>query len=129
MNKRGWTIEQILELTENLKRHHEDYGQGRSQDFLTVCLNCKYAAEIIVQLLDQVKANENTCDHNWKAECLDLRDKCCEMEHHINMLTDERSKIGIQHEKLLKEKSDLDRKMGNLEGQVEAYKFIWNQRR
>ena len=52
MNKRGWTIEQIMELVENLYKHNEDYGQGRIQDFHTVCLNCKYAAEIITQLLD-----------------------------------------------------------------------------
>ena len=74
-------------------------------------------------------ANENTCDHNWKAECLSLRDKCCEMDHHIQMLEDERSKIGIQYETLLKEKSDLCMKMRYLEGQVEAYRFIWSQKR
>ena len=41
MNKIGWTTEQIFELTENLYKHHEDYGQGRAQDFHSVCLNCK----------------------------------------------------------------------------------------
>ena len=56
MDKRGWTIEQILELAENLYKHHEDYGQGRTQDFHTVCLNCKHAAEIITQLLDNEKS-------------------------------------------------------------------------
>ncbi len=56
MDKRGWTIEQIFELAENLYKHHEDYGQGRTQDFHTVCLNCKYAAEIITQLLDNEKS-------------------------------------------------------------------------
>lgn len=58
MNKKEWTIEQILELTENLYKHHEDYGQGRTQDFYTVCLNCKYAAEIIHDLLHQGKVND-----------------------------------------------------------------------
>ena len=33
------------------------------------------------------------------------------------------------YEKLLKEKSDLDRKMGYLEGQVEAFQFVWNRGR
>ena len=37
--------------------------------------------------------------------------------------------MGIQYEKLLKENSDLDRKMGYLEGQVEAFRFIWNCKR
>ena len=72
---------------------------------------------------------ESPCDHNWKAECLELRDKCCEMECRIQMLTDEKRKIGIQYEKLLKEKSDQDREIGYLEGQVDAYKFIWSQKR
>ena len=58
MNKKGWTIEQIGELVENLRKHHEDYGQGRTQDFHTVCLNCKYAAEIIHDLLYQEKVND-----------------------------------------------------------------------
>ena len=57
IEKRAWAIEQILELVENLYKHHEDYGQGKVQDFHSVCLNCKFAAEIITQLLDNAKAN------------------------------------------------------------------------
>ena len=69
------------------------------------------------------------CDHNWQAECLDLRNKCREMERCIQMLTDEKSKIGILYEQLLKEKSELDRKIGFLEGQIEAYQYCMNCRR
>ncbi len=69
------------------------------------------------------------CDHNWQGECLSLRDKCREMEHCIQMLTDEKSKIGILYEQLLKEKSELDRKIGFLEGQIEAYQYCMNCRR
>lgn len=57
MDKIIWAREQILELAENLYKHHEDYGQGRTQDFHTVCLNCKYAAEIITQLLENEKSH------------------------------------------------------------------------
>ena len=83
MNKKGWTTEQIFELIENLYKHHEDYGQGRIQDFHSVCLNCKYAAEIISQLLDNVKpnrekqiaeleyrANKAESDNNMLKECI-----------------------------------------------------------
>ncbi len=70
-----------------------------------------------------------SCDNNWRAECLDLRQKCREMEARILYLTDEKSKIGIQYEQLLKEKSDLDRKIGFLEGQIEAYQYCMNCRR
>lgn len=44
-------------------------------------------------------------------------------------LRDENSKLGVQYEKLLKEKSDVERQMGYLEGQVEAYRFIWGCRK
>ena len=70
IEKRGWTTEQILELVENLYKHHEDYGQGRVQDFHSVCLNCKYAAEIITQLLDNVKANDARLHNNCEREKL-----------------------------------------------------------
>lgn len=70
MDKKGWTIEQIYELTENLYKHHADYGQGRTQDFHTVCLNCKYAAEIISQLLDNVEANDARISANREREKL-----------------------------------------------------------
>lgn len=62
----------------------------------------------------------------------ELKIRCAEMEelkHFCDRLRDENSKLGIQYEKLLKEKSDLDRKMGYLEGQVEAYQFIWGHRK
>ena len=52
-----------------------------------------------------------------------------ELKHLCDRLRDENSKLGLQYEKLLKEKSDLDREMGYLEGQVEAYKFIWGCRK
>lgn len=62
----------------------------------------------------------------------ELKVRCCEiaeLKHLCDSLRDENSKLGIQYEKLLKEKSDLDRKMGYLEGQVEAFQFVWNRGR
>lgn len=79
-------------------------------------------APVIVE--DEIK-----CSHNWEAECVDLRMKCREMQDYIHHLVDENSKLGIQYEQLLKEKSDLDRKVGFLEGQIEAYQYCMNCRR
>lgn len=62
----------------------------------------------------------------------ELKVRFCEIEELkclCNRLRDENSKMGIQYEKLLKEKSDLDRQMVYLEGQVEAYQFIWGRRK
>ena len=61
----------------------------------------------------------------------ELKVRCCEIEelkHFCDELRDENSKLGIQYEKLLKEKSDLDRKMGNLEGQNEAFRYVLNRK-
>ena len=46
-----------------------------------------------------------------------------------NRLADQNQKLGTQYQKLLKEKSDLDRKIGFLEGQIEAYQYCMNCRR
>ena len=51
------------------------------------------------------------------------------MECHIRELSEEKTKIGVMYEKLLKDKSDLDRKIGFLEGQIEAYQYCMNCRR
>ena len=56
-------------------------------------------------------------------------DEIKELKQFCDRVRDENSKLSIQYEKLLKEKSDLDRKMGYLEGQVEAFRYIWNCRR
>ena len=73
--------------------------------------------------------SKNACSHNWEEECMSLRAECTEMKHHIDVLTDEKSKLGIMYEQLLKEKSDMDRRIGNLEGQIEAYKYCMDLRR
>lgn len=38
------------ELIERLYQHHEDYGQGRTQNFFKVCSDCKEAAIKLRQL-------------------------------------------------------------------------------
>ena len=60
-----------------------------------------------------------------KIRCAEIK----ELKHFCDRLRDENSKLGIQYEQLLKEKSNLDRQMRYLEGQVEAYKFIWGYRK
>ena len=78
MNKRGWTIEQILELTEKLHKHHEDYGQGKIQDVQRVCESCNLAAEIIIQLLDNDKENEEL---RSRVEILNMKLSDAELRH------------------------------------------------
>lgn len=41
---------ETTELIERLYKHHEDYGQGRTQNFFEVCYDCKQAADKLRQL-------------------------------------------------------------------------------
>ena len=70
-----------------------------------------------------VDTNETTCRPDYEAE---LKVRCAEiaeLKQLYERLLDENQKLGLQYEKLLKEKSDLDRKIGFLEGQIEAYQY------
>ena len=83
MNKKGWTIEQILELTNNLYKHHNDYGQGRTQNYHSVCLDCKYAADIITEFLDNVKGNRADRDKEKLMAELDNRASKAESDNKV----------------------------------------------
>ena len=52
-----------------------------------------------------------------------------ELKHAYELAIDDNSKLELQCDKLRKEKSDLDRKIGFLEGQIEAYQYCMNCRR
>ena len=52
-----------------------------------------------------------------------------QLQEICNRLADQNQKLGTQYQKLFKEKSDLDRKIGSLEGQIEAYQYCMNCRR
>lgn len=41
---------EIEKLIERLYQHDKDYGEGRTQDFFRVCLDCKDAATALEQL-------------------------------------------------------------------------------
>ena len=95
-----------------------------------------YSSYVIENTLDWLRNNfeliDGSIDNPIATMKEELKIRCAEIEELKRLcdrLRDENSKLGIHYEKLLKEKSDQDRKMGNLEGQVEAYKFIWSQKR
>jgi hypothetical protein len=74
----------------------------------------------------------NDCSVDPRSSLMEeLKIRCSEiadLKHLCDSLRDENSKLGIQYEKLLKEKSDLDRKMGYLEGQNEAFRYVLNRK-
>lgn len=95
-----------------------------------------YGSYVLENTLGWLKENFDSPGDKRYEPLVNLKDelkvRCCEIEelkHYCDRLKDENSKLCLQYEKLLKEKSDLDRKMGYLEGQVESYKFIWGCRK
>lgn len=56
-------------------------------------------------------------------------DEIAGIKRYCEQMRDEKSKLHIQYEHLLKEKSDQDRLIGKLEAQIEAYQFCVNCRR
>ena len=50
------------ELIRRLYQHNENYGQGRTQDFFRVCLDCKEAATAITDLLARAEKAERERD-------------------------------------------------------------------
>ena len=61
------------ELVRRLYQHNENYGQGRTQDFFRVCLDCKEAATAITDLLARAEAAERERDQlreAMKPNCL-----------------------------------------------------------
>lgn len=71
-------------------------------------------------------ATEQAYKNGYEAGANDAVNK---MMARTKQLEDERDKLGILYEQLLKEKSDLDRRIGYLEGQIEAYQYCMNCRR
>lgn len=49
----------VKELIEVLYQHHEDYGQGTTQNFFEVCLDCKKAADMLNKLYEENKQLHN----------------------------------------------------------------------
>lgn len=85
----------------------------------------KWLMEIFELAEDRVHNPVTKLQEELKIRC----DEFKELKYSFDILRDENSKLGVQYEKLLKEKSDLERQMGYLEGQVEAYRFIWGSRK
>ena len=57
-------------LIERLYQHNKDYGEGRTQDFFRVCLDCKDAATAIATLradLARVTAERDAIERDFRA--------------------------------------------------------------
>ena len=51
----GGDLMDIEKLIERLYKHHTDWGEGRTQDFFEVCLDCKDAATALSMLQGENK--------------------------------------------------------------------------
>ena len=76
-----------------------------------------------------IDKNGTLCRPNYEEE---LKIRCAELaelKHAYERAIEDNSKLELQCDKLRKEKPDLDRKIGFLEGQIEAYQYCMNCRR
>ena len=72
----------IEKLIERLYQHDKDYGEGRTQNFFRVCLDCKDAATALSTLqaeneklraeLEQVKQKYSEAQEAICAHCMDV---------------------------------------------------------
>lgn len=53
-----------------------------------------------------------------------LKAKCDELQWALDTCREEKAKLGVLYEELLKEKAELEKKIEFLSGQVEAYKYV-----
>ena len=63
MENKIYMMDNYKGLIERLYKHHNDYGEGRTQNFFGVCLDCKKAADALAVLMEEnaklkVKAGE-----------------------------------------------------------------------
>ena len=81
------------------------------------------------QVKDLVEDKNSLCRPNYEEE---LKIRCAEisdLKKHISMISDERSKFGLEFEQALKQIDELKAKIEFLKGQVEAYQYCMNCRR
>lgn len=75
----------VEKLIDRLWQHNKDWGDGRTQNFFQVCLDCKSAAEALTTLqaeLSKVKAERDAYkiyfdDLSSKPDCNTCDDKDC----------------------------------------------------
>ena len=60
---------------------------------------------------------------NRMTEIETLQTQLIEMKHALDRSTEEKVKLGINYEKSLEERAELEKKIEFLLGQIEAYKF------
>ena len=75
------------ELISRLYQHHEDYGQGYTQNFFQVCLDCKEAANKLEEL--QCFVDDMLGDHYidyldfYTNRCRELEEQLCKIKEVI----------------------------------------------
>ena len=57
-------------------------------------------------------------------EAVMYKAKCDELQWALDTCQEEKAKLGIMYEELLKEKAEIEKKIEFLSGQVEAYKYV-----
>ena len=90
-------------LIERLYKHHTDWGEGRTQDFFEVCLDCKDAATALSTLQAENEKLRETVDKYATAArviALHLKPFCDESLPYDEMIADAARKASAELEQV-----------------------------
>ena len=94
-------------LIERLYKHHTDWGEGRTQDFFEVCLDCKDAATALSTLQAENEKLRETVDKYATAArviALHLKPFCDESLPYDEMIADAARKASDELEQVKRER-------------------------
>ena len=100
----------IEKLIERLYKHDKDYGEGRTQDFFRVCLDCKDAATALSTLQAENEKLRETVDKYATAArviALHLKPFCDESLPYDEMIADAARKASDELEQVKRENDAL----------------------
>ena len=94
----------IEKLIERLYKHHTDWGEGRTQDFFEVCLDCKEAATALSTFQAENAQLRESRDH-WKRLAHELSEG-------VNGKDAEHERLQAENEKLRAELEQAHESLG-----------------
>ena len=101
----------IEKLIERLYKHHTDWGEGRTQDFFEVCLDCKDAATALSTLQAENEKLRETVDKYATAArviALHLKPFCDESLPYDEMIADAARKASDELEQVKRERDAIE---------------------
>ena len=112
----------VEKLIERLYKHHTDWGEGRTQDFFEVCLDCKDAATALSTLQAENEKLRETVDKYATAArviALHLKPFCDESLPYDEMIADAARKASDELEQVKQERDAAIKELDEVTSEVD----------